>query len=236
MRTISLATAFAAATLLGSLATTARAQTGSQGAADLRDRRYCEILLGYIYAAKINTPTFNTIGYSYCPQHKMSSLNLNRLKKENAADVIFLNGPRHWVMDAINGLDVSGSGETKNFGGLEMTKVASTQVPLSALKGGLTQTPYTTTEISRTTIWIYDAHKAVFELTDPSGAVYIMQSYSQQVDPNLKMSDLPSLGSRLKLPAGWTYKTEILQQDLELNSNGLATITHDDLQDTYQKR
>ncbi len=236
MRTISLATAFVAATLLGSAATTASARAGSQGAGDLRDRRYCEILLGYIYAAKINAPVFNTIGFNYCPQDKMSSLDLNAVKKENAAAVAFLNGPRHWVMDAINGLDVSGSGETKNFGGIEMTKVARTQVPLGALKGGLTPIPYTTMDVSRTTIWIYDAHKAVFELTDPSGAVYIMQSYSQQVDPSLKMSDLPSLGSRLKLPAGWTYKTEILQQGLELNSNGLATITHDDLQDTYQKR
>lgn len=236
MRTSSLATAFVAATLFGSVATAAPAQTATQGAGDLRDRRYCEILLGYIYAASINTPVFNTIGYNYCPQRKMSSLHLNVLKKENAADVAFLNGPRHWVLDAINGLDVSSSGETKNFGGIEMTKVGRLQLPLSALKGGLTPAPYTNTEVSRTTIWIYDAHKAVFELTDPNGAVYIMQSYSQQVDPNLKMSDLPSLGSRLKLPAGWTYKTEILQQELELNSNGLATVTQDDLDDTYQKR
>ncbi len=236
MRTISLATAFVAATLLGSAATAARAQTESQGVGHLRDRRYCEIWLGYIYAAHVNTPMFNTIGYNDCPQNKMSSLELNRLKKQNAAAAAFFNGPRHWVLDAINGLDVSSSGETKNFGGMEMTKVARAVLPLSALKRGLTPIPYTTMDVSRTTIWIYDAHKAVFELTDPSGAVYIMQSYSQQVDPNLKMSDLPSLGSRLKLPAGWTYKTEILQQTLELNSNGLATITHDGLQDTYQKR
>lgn len=236
MRTGTLATAFVAATLLGSAAMTARAQAQSQVSGDLRDRRYCEVLLGYIYAAQINAPVFNTIGFNYCPQDKWSSMDANALKKENAADVVFLNGPRHWVMDAINGLDVSGSGETKNFGGIEMTKVATTHVPLAALKGGLTPTPYTTMEVSRTTIWIYDAHKAVFELTDPSGNVYIMQSYSQQVDPNLKMSDLPSLGSHLKLPAGWSYKTEVLQQQLQLNSNGLATVTQDDLDDTYQKR
>jgi hypothetical protein len=234
MRTSSLATAFVAATLLGSAATAALAQSQSRSSGDLRDRRYCEILLGYVYAASLNTPVFNTIGYNYCPQDKMSSLDLNALKKENAADVALLNGPRHWVLDAIDGLD--SSGETKNFGGIEMTKAGRIQLPLSALKGGFTPTPYTNTEVSRTTIWIYDAHKAVFELADPSGNVYVMQSYSQQVDPNLKMSDLPSLGSHLKLPAGWTYKTEILQQQLELNSNGLATVTQDDLDDTYQKR
>jgi hypothetical protein len=236
MRTNSLATAFVAATLLGSVATTAQAQTQSQGSGELRDRRYCEILLGYIYAAKANLPVFNTIGFNYCPQDKVSSLNLNELKKENAADVALLNGPRHWVLDAIDGLDVSGSGETKNFGGMEMTKAGQTELPLSAQNGVVTPSPYTTTEISRTTISTYDAHKAVFELTDPSGNVYVMQSYSQQVDPNLKMSDLPSLGSHLELPAGWTYKTEILQETLALNSNGLTTVVQDELEDTYQKR
>jgi hypothetical protein len=234
MRTNSLATAFVAATLLGSAATTVLAQTRSPSSGDLRDRRYCEILLGYVYAASLNTPVFNTIGYNYCPQDKMSSFNLNALAKENAADVALLNGPRHWVLDAIENMD--SSGETKNFGGIEMGKAARIQLPLSALKGGFTPTPYTTTEVTRTTIWIYDAHKAVFELTDPSGTVYIMQSYSQQVDPNLKMSDLPSLGSHLELPAGWTYKTEILQEKLEFNSNGLTTVVQDDLDDTYQKR
>ncbi len=234
MRTNSLATAVVAVTLLGSAATTALAQTQPE-ADGLRNRRYCEILLGYVYAASINTPVFNTIGYNYCPQDKMSSFNLDELKKENAADVILLNGPRHWVLDAIDGLDVSGSGETKNFGGIEMTKAGRIQLPLSALKG-FTPTPYTTSEVSRTTISTYDAHKAVFELTDPSGNVYIMQSYSQQVDPNLKMSDLPSLGSHLELPAGWTYKTEILQAKLELDSNGLTTVVQDELDDTYQKR
>ena len=234
MRTSSLATAFVAATLLGSAATAALAQTRTPSTGDLRDRRYCEILLGYVYAASLNTSVFNTIGYNYCPQDKMASLNLNQLKTENAADVALLNGPRHWVLDAIDGMDASG--ETKNFGGIEMTKAARIQLPLSALRGGFTSTPYTNTEVTRNTIWIYDAHRAVFELTDPSGGVYVMQSYSQQVDPNLKMSDLPSLGARLKLPAGWSYKTEILQQQLQLNSNGLATVTQDDLDDTYQKR
>jgi hypothetical protein len=230
MRTIFLATAFVAATVLGSVATSASAR-----ADDLRDKRYCEIFLGYSYAAKMNQMIFNTIGFNYCPEDKVSTFDEQKLKtlaEENAADKVILNGPRHWVLDAINGGDVSGSGETKNFGGIEMTKVATSTGPLEeAGAGGLP--PYTPVQVARTTIWIYDSGKAVFELTDPKGNVYVMQSYSQQVDPNLKMSDLPGLGSQLKLPAGWTYKTEILRKDLNLDAHGLATVLQDDLKDTY---
>lgn len=202
---------------------------------DLRDRRYCEILLGYTYAAKLNANVFNTIGYNYCPQNKLSSINLDTIATENAADVAILNGPRHWVLDAIEAGSGSATGETKNFGGIEMTRVGNTTQPLSALAKGRS-TPYTTMQVARTTIWTYDAGKAVFELTDTSGNVYIMQAYSQQVDPNLKMSDLPTLGSRLQLPSGWTYTTRILDKTLNLNSGGRATVLQDDLENTYQMR
>jgi hypothetical protein len=211
----------------------AAAATGER-ADDLRDKRYCEILLGYSYAAKMNFKVFNTVGYNYCPQKEMYSFNLKAIAKENAADIATLNGPRHWVLDAIDGGDVSGSGETKNFGGIEMSKVASQTTALSTVKDG-GQAAYTTTQVQRTTVWIYDAGKAVFELLDDQGGVYIMQSYSQQVDRTLKMADLPTLGQRLKLPTGWSYRTRVLDQALNLSSNGLATILQDDLKNTYQK-
>jgi hypothetical protein len=201
---------------------------------DLRDKRYCEIFLGYSYAAKLNLNIFNTIGYNYCPEKKLKSLNLKSVAKQNAADVAELNGPRHWVLDAIDGGAVSGSGETKNLGGIEMTKVGTFSVPLiEAAKGGAR--PYLPQKVNRTTIWIYDAGKAVFEMVDDRNQVYIMQSYSQEVDPNLKMVDLPNLGNKLKLPPGWTYRTRILTETLNLSSNGQATITQDDLKNTYQK-
>jgi hypothetical protein len=201
---------------------------------DLRDKRYCEIFLGYSYAAKLNLNIFNTIGYNYCPEKKLKSLNLKSVAKQNAADTAELNGPRHWVLDAIDGGDVSGSGETKNLGGIEMTKVGTFSVPLiEAAKGGAR--PYLPQKVNRTTIWIYDAGKAVFEMVDDRKQVYIMQSYSQEVDPSLKMADLPTLGSKLKLPPGWAYRTRILTETLNLNSNGQATITQDDLKNTYQK-
>ena len=243
MRAISLASALAAATILGSFAMptaalakspVAPAQSVPTRADDLWDRQYCEIFLGYAYAAKMNIKIFNTIGFNYCPTDKVSSFDQEKLKifaDENAAVVAMLNGPRHWVLDAIEGGDVSGSGESKNFGGIEMSKVATTEVPLADVKS--VGAAYTPMQIARTTVWIYDKGRAVFELVDPKGNVYVMQAYSQQEDPNLKLSDLPALGSRLALPAGWTYRTETLRKELRLDAHGLATIVHDILKDTY---
>ena len=114
---------------------------------DLRDKRYCEIFLAYDYAAKYNVNIFNTIGYSYCPADKLSSLNLKAIATEHAAVQAELNGPRHWVLDAINGGAISGSGETKNLGGIEMTKIATAVAPRDQASSY-----YKTKKIARTTI------------------------------------------------------------------------------------
>jgi hypothetical protein len=61
-----------------------------------------------------------------------------------------------------------------------------------------------------------------------------MQSYSQIVDPKLTLAQLPSLGRRLHLPQGWRYQTRRLRCHLVLRARGKATVTQDELQDTYQ--
>ena len=62
-----------------------------------------------------------------------------------------------------------------------------------------------------------------------------MQSYSRQVNRNQSIDDLRELGSKLKLPSGWTFKTEILDKDFELTAKGQAWVIQDDFGNTYQK-
>jgi len=62
----------------------------------------------------------------------------------------------------------------------------------------------------------------------------VMQSYSEMVDPSLRMADLQNLGSRLKLPAGWKFPTRILSESLRVVATGEARIVQDDLENTYQ--
>jgi hypothetical protein len=62
-----------------------------------------------------------------------------------------------------------------------------------------------------------------------------MQSYAQIVDPALGEEALPTLGSRLALPAGWTYRARKLEQDLVVSTPGQATVLQDELQNTYSR-
>ena len=75
-----------------------------------------------------------------------------------------------------------------------------------------------------------------FKGLSPAGDVYVMQSYSQIVNPNLVMSDLPDLAKQLKLPAGWSYKSRVLDQELALIANGIAYVLQDNLSNSYQRR
>jgi hypothetical protein len=45
-----------------------------------------------------------------------------------------------------------------------------------------------------------------------------MQSYSQIVDPSLAYTDLVALGSRLKPPKWWQYRSRTLTADLVAQS------------------
>jgi hypothetical protein len=61
-----------------------------------------------------------------------------------------------------------------------------------------------------------------------------MQAYCIGVDPSLTQDALASLGDRLALPEGWTYRTRVLDAELVVDtSNALATVIQDELENTY---
>jgi hypothetical protein len=65
---------------------------------------------------------------------------------------------------------------------------------------------------------------------------YVLQAYSLAVDPTQTEEDLAGLGERLDLPEGWTFRVRTLEDDLGLLSrDGVATVTQDELQNTYQR-
>ena len=54
--------------------------------------------------------------------------------------------------------------------------------------------PYTEHKVSRRTQFAFDAGEPVYELVLRHPAtVYVMQSYSEMVDPSLRMADLQNL-------------------------------------------
>ena len=72
--------------------------------------------------------------------------------------------------------------------------------------------PYTVNTVSRNAVFVFDAGQPVFELIDPDGRHWVMQTWSQVVDPALACEDLAGLADRLNLPDGWSYRPRLLDR------------------------
>lgn len=201
--------------------------------ADLFNLRYCEVIPVFRDGVTLNVEVYNTISLNDCPAAAWKQLNAAKLAKELDATRVKLNGPRYWLMNRIEGGGASVGGKTADFGGIQMRQVATLKMKLWQASAG--DQPYAEQTVQRTTVWIFFKGTKIFELKGPSGDVYVMQSYAQSVDPTLNLQSLEGLGTRLKLPKGWTYGARVLTQDLSLKADGIARIVQDDLQNTYQK-
>jgi len=200
--------------------------------ANLRDFQYCEVLPVFPCGDDFVTEVYASMSHNDCPDADWVLLNAEELIDQfNMVDVR-LNGPRHWVLNAIQ---ASAGGQTNNydkivsFGNIEMSLQAQIQSAFS--EGDL----YTESEVLRTTTYTYSAGNEVYKLINPQGEEYIMQSYSRLIDQDQSIDDLATLGSRLNLPSGWSFQAEILQVDFQVIAEGLAFVITDDFDNAYQK-
>jgi ABC-type transport system substrate-binding protein len=210
--------------------TTTTAVPGT-GTVALRGVKYCEVLLLSEGDDGFGAEVWNSMGMSDCPDDQWEALDAQQIAQERGALVALLNGPRYWTLDSISTELRDGAPET-TFGEIGMFQAAvlelGDQLP--------SQTPYTERGVVRETVFGFDAGSEVYELVDPDGTRYIMQSWSQIVDPELAEDDLAGLGDRLELPDGWTFEVRTLEDDLDvLSSDGVATVVQDELQNTYQR-
>lgn len=215
--------------LLTLLVTTASAQAPST--TELRDQRYCEVLLG---SGGFITPTrldvCNTIGLNQCPEALWSKLTVSAVKKETGAKFVKLNGPRHWVIDNfVNSQLVNPT--LRTFGGIPMREAGVLNIHLSLMDNG----PYQPHIVDRKTVEHFRADLPVYQLIDPAGEVFFMQSYSLEKRPQ-SLDTLPQLGSLLHLPSGWSFRSIVLKHDFYLKAiDEKATVIQDDFINTYQK-
>ncbi len=203
------------------------------GVHGIRGQRYGEVLLVYPGSDTVTADVYNSFGLNDCPQELWSKLDATQLAKDNAAAMAILNGPRYWLMDSITKYATdTRAQETKDFGGIAMFKAATVNV------GDLgSQGPYTAHAVDRRTVFTYDAGSEVYELVDPAGTHWIMQTWSQVVDPTLAQSDLAALSSRLSLPAGWTYTVRTMSAPLAVDTTTTdAQVLQDSLNNSYSRR
>jgi hypothetical protein len=225
----------AAATMLA-VATlrSASAQTPDPGKhmiEGVRNVRYCELIPVVRRGLRLTATVYNTLGQNDCPAEVWDKITEAAMKKRFGALKVVLNGPRHFVMDTIMAAGDTASGATVDAGGLQLTARATIDVRLA----DLAIKPYRERTIGRETRYVFKAGQPMFLLVRPDGIRYAMQSYAQMVDKSLSYADLPKLGDRLKLPAGWRYDTFKPDADLVLGAQGKAIVVQDDLEDTYQK-
>jgi hypothetical protein len=196
----------------------------------IRDVRYCEVVLLKADSDGLYAEVWNTMGRSECPQDEWEAIDTAAIAAEYGAATALANGPRYWTLDRIDAT-MQQTAPVTTFGSIEMFLGATVD-----LGAGLPSTaPYTQRPVARDTVFYFDAGTEVYELTDPDGVVYVMQSYSQKIDPTLSADQLPGLGGRLKLPAGWTFSSRVLDAELSVRDvDGVAVVVQDDLENTYQ--
>lgn len=202
--------------------------------ADLRGTRYCEIIPVYRDGLSFHLEVYNTLGQNDCPPAVWNAIDPKKLADDLGAVEVVMNGPRFWVMDRIVASGATKEGKTRTFDGLAATQRATLALPLRDILFGAR--PYVERTVHRDTTYVYDAGKPVYEITDEKGRTYVMQTFADIVDKRLTMDDLPGLGQRLKLPAGWRYATRILDSEMRLTAKGEAFLIQDDLQNSYQRR
>jgi hypothetical protein len=190
---------------------------------DMRGYKYCEILFQF----EDRTEVWGTQGLNRCPSDDWDELDFNELRDTSGAVNLIPNGPRYFVINSSQGMNLP-DGDPKYFENLEMKKLATTG-PIDIAE------PFTEISVFRDNTWIFREGNEVYLLTSPNGSKYVMQSFSQIVDKDMEESDLPHLGEKIDLPAGWNYEVEILEDELLAHANGEAIVLQDTLRNVYQK-
>ncbi len=197
---------------------------------ELRGKRYCEILLVGVVGVRLNAEVWNSFGLNDCPDAAWKAIDPLALRAEREVVAALPNGPRYWLVDAIENKP-AGERQTTTFGTLEMFLAAT--VDLGPIPPNFE--PYTEWRVARETVFEFSGGVEIYELVSADGKVYVMQSYSQQVNASLTEAELSGLGSRLSPPAGWTYRARTIGSTLRVSTPGSeAVVIQDDLSNTYQ--
>jgi len=197
---------------------------------DFRGKRYGEVLLVSMGTDSGDGPqatVYNTFGLNDCPAELWSKLDADALAKSHGAAAALLNGPRYWLMDSVE-KHSAGQPEIATFGGIDMVRQATVMLT------SMNPAPYRPNTVTRNAAFVFNSGEPVFELVDPAGRQWVMQTWSQIVDPTLAYEDLAGLATRLSLPDRWCYRARVLDEDLRIDTtNQAAQVLQDDLTNSY---
>jgi len=206
---------------------------------ELRDYPYGEVIPDTVSEGILTEHIFNSLPYGpivpkdfaqITEQQVIDAYNLAYGSNCVGATV---NGPRHWVLDNLTTLGgLTASGDELTVGDIQFGLAGQLQTAVGNPTIG--SDPYVVNTVQRNTQYTFHKGLLVYELTDPDGNVYVMQSYSQQIEPSITLNNLEFLGPWDYLPSGWTYAARRLTRDLVLTANGSTQIVNDYFRNTFQ--
>jgi hypothetical protein len=195
----------------------------------MRGVRYGEVLAMFLRDTGLEAEVYGTQMLNDCPQELWDTLNADEIAKDMGAVFVKLNGPRYWLLDGLGSKVAVVDPVFKDFNGIQMRRIATIPIGADFAAG-----PYTIRNVNRGAVFFFDAGKTVYELVDPDGRALIMQARCVGVDPNMAEESLATLGERLALPEGWSYRTRVLETELVVDtSTTLATVVQDEFENTY---
>ena len=195
----------------------------------MRGVRYGEVLAVYLRDTGLEAEVYGTQMLNDCPQELWETLDADAIAKDMGAVFVKLNGPRYWLLDGLGSKVAVVDPVFKDFNGIQMRRIAT--IPLGA---DFAAGPYVARNVNRGAVFFFDAGKTVYELVDPEGQAFVLQARCVGVDSSITEQSLETLGDRLALPAGWTYKSRMLETELVIDTSAtLATVVQDEFENTY---
>ena len=195
----------------------------------MRGVRYGEVLAMFLRENGLQAEVYGTQMLNDCPQELWATLVAQEIATDMGAVMVKLNGPRHWMLDGLGSKVAPVEPVLREFNGLLMRRIA-----LLDLGDGSNFGAYTIQHVDRGAVFFWNAGARVYELVDAEDRAFVMQARCIGVDENMTEEALNTLGDRLKMPSGWSYRTRILDEELVVDtSDHLATVTQDEFENTY---
>ncbi len=202
--------------------------------------RYTEMFLigGNAITKNLEANVYNTWGLNgsdttgdSCPAALLDKIDVKEVAKQYHMLAAFKNGARLWTLDWI---EVE-MGKELDFGGIKARWVNWLDLRGISTEPGAAN--YRKITVTRHTRFGFNKGTRISVLDDPEGNPWVMKSFSLITHPDQKFDDIATLGSRLTPPAGWKFRSVVLEQDLILtpDKDGVAHITQDDFGNTYDR-
>ena len=196
---------------------------------NMRGVRYGEVLAMFLRDTGLEAEVYGTQMLNDCPQEQWQTLDADVIAKEMGAVFAKLNGPRHWLLDGLGTKVAVVEPVFRDFNGITMRRIAVVNLGADYSPGS-----YVERKINRGAVFVWDAGKKVYELVNPDGLTYVMQARCIGVDPTISEESLDTLGNKLSLPAGWSYRVRVLSEELVVDTTAhVATVLQDEFENTY---